>query len=102
MFAAKIDLAAMTPAADTSVVSTGYALIDPGRDYLIYQPNADADQLTVDLSAYAGWTFSVEWMKVFDGGNNTVTSGNDVSGGGVRTLTQPAKGIYVARLKSTP
>ena len=90
----------MTPTAGTSVVSTGYALIDPGHEYLIYQPDADADQFTVDLSAYAGRTFSVEWMKVFDGSNNTITSGSDVSGGGVRTLTQPAKGIYVARLKS--
>jgi hypothetical protein len=58
-FADRIDLVDMQPRADLS--PTGYALADPGQEYLILQPTEGADPLTVMLEP---GTYSVEWFSV--------------------------------------
>ncbi len=47
-FARRVDLAAMTPSGDLS--STGYALANPGDEYLVLQPSESGDAFTVDLA----------------------------------------------------
>ena len=55
-FAQEVRLAAMTPRADAS--STGYALVDPGREYLILQPVEKGGSFTVTLEA---GTYAPQW-----------------------------------------
>jgi hypothetical protein len=76
-FAREMDLAEMEPRGDLS--STGYALANPGEEYLVLQPSETAEPFTVTLEAN---TDSVRWhsvgsretkdagtVKVEDGGN---------------------------------
>ena len=58
MFADRMDLKKAAPHNELS--STGYCLADPGREYLIYQP--DLTWITVGLSDAAG-EFTVEWFN---------------------------------------
>jgi hypothetical protein len=58
-FAGRIDLIATEPRDDLS--STGYALANPGAEYLVLQPDATAGPFTVQLPA-GSWT--VEWFGV--------------------------------------
>jgi hypothetical protein len=58
-FAERMKLIKMQPRGDLS--STGYALANPGVEYLILQPSATADPFTVTLEA---GTYSVEWYSV--------------------------------------
>ncbi|MBN1675279.1 MAG: hypothetical protein JXR37_29835 [Kiritimatiellae bacterium] len=67
------DLAAMTPS--TTVSSTGYALCNPGTDYLVYQPDSGAFEVQLEAGHY-----SVEWLEpdagsVADGGKIAVERG---------------------------
>ena len=55
-FAQEVRLAAMTPRADAS--STGYALVDPGREYLVLQPVEKGGSFTVTLEA---GTYAPQW-----------------------------------------
>src|SRR5438034_11828055 len=55
-FAQEVQLAAMTPQADAS--STGYALVDPGREYLVLQPVEKGGSFTVTLEA---GTYAPQW-----------------------------------------
>jgi hypothetical protein len=52
-------LIAMEPRGDLS--STGYALANPGEEYLVLQPSETADPFTVTLEPY---TYSVQWYSV--------------------------------------
>jgi Family of unknown function (DUF6298) len=58
-FAERMNLIQMQPRADLS--STGYALADPGEEYLVLQPGGAADPFTVTLAA---GTYTVEWFGV--------------------------------------
>ena len=49
----------MEPRGDLS--STGYALANPGEEYLVLQPGETAEPFTVTLEAGA---YSVEWYSV--------------------------------------
>jgi hypothetical protein len=49
----------MEPRGDLS--STGYALANPGEEYLVLQPSETADPFTVTLEPY---TYSVQWYSV--------------------------------------
>jgi hypothetical protein len=78
-FAREMGLIAMEPRGDLS--STGYALANPGEEYLVLQPDETADPFAVRLEAN---TYSIRWhsvvsretkdagtVKVDDGGNTT-------------------------------
>ena len=54
-----MDLAQMTPFGDLS--STGYALANPGKEYLILQPDESAEAFDVELAA---GTYVQEWFSV--------------------------------------
>jgi hypothetical protein len=57
--ARQMDLAEMEPRGDLS--STGYALANPGEDYLVLQPDETAEPFAVTLEA---GTYSVRWHSV--------------------------------------
>ena len=58
-YAEKMDLIQMEPRGDLS--STGYALANPGKEYLILQPSEAPDPFTVKLEP---GTYIVEWFSV--------------------------------------
>src|SRR5262249_1649705 len=58
-YANKINLIEMEPSGDLS--STGYALANPGKEYLILQPRESADPFTVKLET---GTYTVEWFDI--------------------------------------
>jgi hypothetical protein len=82
----------MAPRGD--LCSTGYCLVRPGREYLLYQPKSG--QFSVDLSAAPGARFSLEWADPFKG---RVSEGADLAGGAVRTVAPPFGGPAVAYLR---
>jgi hypothetical protein len=57
--AERIDLVQMQPREDLS--STGYALANPGQEYVVLQPNAAAEPFTVLLEP---GTYSAEWFTI--------------------------------------
>jgi hypothetical protein len=71
-YAERMKLIDMEPCGE--LTSTGYALADPGREYLVLQPDESANPFTVEL---APGTYSVEWYNVrtretADGGDVTI------------------------------
>jgi len=58
-YAEKIDLIKMEPRGD--LASTGFALANPGKEYLVLQPGKTADSFTVTLEV---GTYTVEWFSV--------------------------------------
>jgi hypothetical protein len=58
-YAERVGLIDMQPRRDTA--STGYALANPGSEYLVLEPHGDARAFTVDLAA---GTYLVEWFDV--------------------------------------
>jgi hypothetical protein len=77
-YAQKVNLADMTPRGDLS--STGYALANPGKEYLILQPGGTAEAFYVELVA---GTYTAEWYSVNsrerkDAGKVTVESPGSV------------------------
>jgi hypothetical protein len=89
-YAERVDLAAMTPSLE--IASTGYCLVHPGSEYLVYQPAAG--EFTVDLIAGA---YRFEWFNPLAGkkaGDGTVTSE-----GGRRSFVAPFEGDAVLYLK---
>jgi hypothetical protein len=58
-FAERLNLVAMEPRGELS--STGYALANPGEEYIVLQPSETADPFTVMLEA---GTYSAEWYGV--------------------------------------
>jgi hypothetical protein len=58
-FAERLNLIAMEPRGDLS--STGYAMANPGEEYLVLQPDETAGPFTVTLEPY---TYSVRWHSV--------------------------------------
>jgi hypothetical protein len=58
-FARRMNLIEMQPRGTLS--STGYALANPGEEYLVLQPSTTADPFTMRLAA---GTYAVEWFGV--------------------------------------
>jgi hypothetical protein len=72
-YAERVNLIAMQPRDDLS--STGYALANPGREYLVLQPNRAAGSFTVLLlerGTYATEWFSIEGRQTVPGDQMTV------------------------------
>ena len=82
-FARRMQLVEMEPRGDLS--STGYALANPGEEYLVLQPSETADPFTVALDP---GTYAVEWFGV----NSRESVGADdltVERGGSVSFTAP-------------
>lgn len=88
-YANKMNLVAMTPRGDLS--STGYALANPGSEYLIYQPGSGS--FTANLQSA---TYQMEW---FNSATGQTSSGGSISGGGWRSFDPPFGGEAVLYLK---
>jgi hypothetical protein len=78
-YAERMNLIAMEPRGELS--STGYALANPGQEYLVLQPSETAAPFSVDLEAGA---YTVEWYSVDSretkgAGNVTVASDGSAS-----------------------
>lgn len=75
-YAQRLHLLAMTPRGDLS--STGYALANPGEEYLVLQPSASGESFTVLLEPK---TYAVEWHSLATRESKTVANltvqGND-------------------------
>jgi len=90
-YANKMNLASMIPQGNVS--STGYALANPGAEYLMYQPGSGAFTVMLDAGNYAG-----EWFNPTAG---QTSSGGTVNGGSTQTFTPPFSGVAVLYLKNT-
>jgi Family of unknown function (DUF6298)/Protein of unknown function (DUF4038) len=91
-YARRIDLVRMAPRGD--LCSTGYCLVRPGREYLVYQPGRGP--FTVDLSPAPGRRFTLEWADPVSG---RVAKAAGVEGGAERRLSPPFAGPAVAYLR---
>lgn len=58
-YAERMNLIDMVPRGD--LTSTGYALVNPGQEYLVLQPNETNDAFEVRLAA---GSYDVEWCSV--------------------------------------
>jgi hypothetical protein len=58
-YAEQMNLIEMTPRVDLS--STGYALVNPGREYLVLKPSDTSESFSVTLKA---GTYAVEWFSI--------------------------------------
>ena len=78
-FAERMELIGMEPRGDLS--STGYALANPGEEYLVLQPSDAAEPFTVTLEpgTYAVKWFSVEARETVETGETTVESATAVN-----------------------
>jgi Family of unknown function (DUF6298) len=95
-YAQHLDLVDMEPRG--KIASTEYALANPGKEYLVLQPNVDAGGFTVDIRQ---GTYSAEWYSVdrrrAKGGGKVVVAAN-----GPTTFTPPfSQGASVLYLKKT-
>ena len=78
-YAEKMNLIQMEPRGDLS--STGYALANPGEEYLLLQPDEKAEPFTGRLAAgtYAVEWFNVDSREVADAGEVTVENADPAS-----------------------
>ena len=74
-----MDLVAMDPQVDLS--STGYALANPGKEYLVLQPSETAEPFTVTLAAgaYDAEWYSVNSREMMEGGTVTIPSEGSIN-----------------------
>jgi hypothetical protein len=89
-YAERMDLAAMAPSKE--VASTGYCLVAPGKEYLVYLPAGG--RVTVDLSAAKG-ELAVEW---FDPAKDKAVTAGAARGGDRRKFEAPFSGAAVLYL----
>ena len=73
-FAERMNLIEMQPREDVS--STGYALVNPGREYLVLEPGGAAGPFTVMLEpgTYSAEWFGIEGRQTVPGATTTVES----------------------------
>jgi hypothetical protein len=91
-YADKINLAAMMPRTDLS--STGYALINPGSEYLVYQPHDGPFTVSVEPG-----TYNYEW---FDPASGKIYSDGSVPAvDRYLSFSAPFKGDAVLYLKNS-
>jgi hypothetical protein len=78
-FAERVNLLAMQPRPDLS--STGFALAEPGNEYLFLQPSESAEPLTITLTpgAYAVEWHSLRSRKTVNGANLTVAESTKIT-----------------------
>lgn len=88
-YALRMDLAHALPSESAS--STGFALAQPGVEYLVYQPNSEAFTVTL-----APGTYTMEWFHPTT--KHTVLAGT-LPGGSTTTFTPPFSGDAVLYLK---
>ena len=89
-----VDLLSMSPSSE--LCSSGYCLINPGREYLVYLPTGGT--VRVDLSAASG-SFVASWFSPTTG---RTTSGGTVSAGIPILFTSPIDGDAVLYLQAIP
>lgn len=89
-YAERISLVEMTPS--ETVASTGYCLVNPGKEYLVYLPAGGT--VTVDLSATQD-ELTVEW---FDPIKDRTVAGGTVRGGDRHEFRAPFQGMSVLYL----
>ncbi len=91
-YAQKMDLARMQPYPNLS--STKYCLANPGREYLVFNPDSENDKLDVDLKSgkYRYEWFNPSTGKVVDAGNINVESEQ-------QSFQAPFKGQAILYLK---
>jgi hypothetical protein len=92
-YADEMNLATMTPRGD--LTSTGYALANPGSEYLVYQP--ECGSFTLNLQA---GTYDYEWFNPNFG--SVAQSGTVTVFGGSQSFTPPLIGEALLYLKSAP
>ena len=90
-YAERMGLIDMTPRGE--LASTGYALVNPGQEYLILNPNAAERSCSVELAA---GKYAVEWHNVTS--RETQPAG-ETQGAGPVTFTAPFSGPAVLYLK---
>jgi hypothetical protein len=93
-YSEKVDLAYMVPRTD--LASSGYALANPGVEYLVYL--AASREVTVDLSD-SDALFSVEWGNTISG---DIAKGPIVTGSSIRKFTAPYDSDSILYLKVIP
>ena len=90
-YAEKINLAAMIPRGD--LTSTGYALANPGSEYIFYAPYGGS--FTADLQA---GNYNFEWFSPILG--SVAQTGSIMANGGIQSFAPPFSGEAVLYLKS--
>ena len=76
MYADKMaDLAAMVP--HEELTTTGYALANPGREYLVYQPGSGSFTVTIAAGTYTYEWFNPVTSTITEKGSVTVISGDE-------------------------
>jgi hypothetical protein len=90
-YSENVDLASMVPRRD--IASSGYALANPGVEYLVYLPATR--EVTVDLSDSPA-SFAVEWGSTITG---ETAKGSTVTGGINRKFTAPYETDSILYLK---
>jgi tripartite-type tricarboxylate transporter receptor subunit TctC len=88
-YADKLDLRRAVPSG--ALASTGYALAEPGAQYLVFQPNTGA--FTVTLVA---GTYTQEWFDPV--ARTTTAAGTLTATAGSRSFTAPFAGPAVLYL----
>lgn len=91
-YAVKMNLAAALP--NVEIASTKYALVNPGKEYLVYQPESDKE-FTVRLKA---GKYRYEWFNAAEG--KVAESGKIRAAEGDKTFTAPFSGDAVLYLKA--
>ena len=92
-FASRMKLAEILPTNDAALCSTRYCLRNPGKEYLVYQPETGP----FDVNVVAG-TYHFEWFD--PSSHKTVeTSQRHLTGGSMR-FTPPFEGTAVLYLKA--
>ncbi len=82
-YAQKVNLLAMEPRGDLS--STGFALANPGEEYLVLQPNNIPEPLTVTLEP---GMYRVEWFSI-NGRDTQTASQVSIRSSGNSSFTAP-------------
>jgi hypothetical protein len=91
-FAERINLAGMEPRGELS--STGYALAEPGAEYLVLEPGDTMDPFTVTLEA---GTYAVEWFGV-DARQTTLADPVEAASEAAHAFKAPSDGPAVLYL----
>jgi hypothetical protein len=93
-FASRMELAETLPTDDAALCSTRYCLRNPGKEYLVYQPEAGP----FDVIVLEG-NYHLEWFDPST--HETIETGQKRLASGSTRFTPPVDGTAVLYLKST-
>jgi hypothetical protein len=93
-YASRLNLASMTP--QNNLSSTNYCLADPGKEYIVYQPESNS---AFTLRLLAG-TYSYEWFNPESG--SIASTGDFVTNRGAKSFTPPFDGDSVLYIYTSP